>query len=72
MASMGSLFQRLTTLIVERFFLISKLNLNSFSLELLPFILLVPVLPIPLTNVLTSMSPKGYPLVLISIWAFGH
>lgn len=38
-ASLGNLFQCLTTLIVENFFLMSDLNLPSFSLKPLPLVL---------------------------------
>jgi len=38
-ASLGNLGQGLTTLIVKNFFVISNLNLPSFSLELLPLVL---------------------------------
>ncbi|KAK4822238.1 hypothetical protein QYF61_011879 [Mycteria americana] len=37
--SLGNLFQCLTTLIVKNFFLISSLNLPSFSLKPLPLVL---------------------------------
>jgi len=39
-APLGNLFQCLTTLIVKKFFLISNLNLPSFSLKPLPLALL--------------------------------
>ncbi|KAK4831170.1 hypothetical protein QYF61_015640 [Mycteria americana] len=38
-ASLGNLFQCLATLIVKNFFLISNLNLPSFSLKPLPLVL---------------------------------
>ena len=38
-ASLDNLFQGLTTLRVQNFFLISNLNLPSFSLKLLPLVL---------------------------------
>jgi len=38
-ASLGNLGQCLTTLMVKNFFLISNLNLPSFSLELFPLVL---------------------------------
>jgi len=37
--SLGNLFQCLTTLIVNNFFLTSNLNLSSFSLKPLPLVL---------------------------------
>jgi len=43
-ASLGNLGQGLTTLMGKNFFLISTLNLPSFSLKLLPLVLSVPQL----------------------------
>jgi len=43
-ASLGNLGQHITTLTVKNFFLISNLNLPSFSLKLLPLVLSLCVL----------------------------
>jgi len=48
--SLGNLFQHLITIIVKNFFLISHLNLPSFSLNLLPLVL-------SLQALLKSLSP---------------
>jgi len=50
-ASLGNLFQCLTTLMVKNFFLVSHLNLPSFSLEQFPVVLslhLLVISPSPL------------------------
>jgi len=47
-AALGSLFQCLTTLTVKDFFLISKLNLPSFSLKPSPLVLSLQAFVVPL------------------------
>jgi len=49
--SLGNLFQCLTILTVKKFFLMSNLDLLSFSLKLLPFVL-------PLQTLVKSISPS--------------